>query len=88
MSNAVIYYGMHLRGVSHIEKDLPCQDYHKCVKLDNGWILAAIADGVGSAKYSERGSKKRDCLRNKKLHSKTQKSFRATSTVGNRRRVK
>lgn len=46
-------YGFSLTGTSHIKKGTPCQDAHKALKLKNGWVVAAIADGVGSAAHSE-----------------------------------
>lgn len=50
-------YGFSIIGKSHIEKGTCCQDSHKIKKMDNGWYVAAIADGVGSAKNSNVGSK-------------------------------
>ncbi len=44
---------MSLTGTSHIKKGTVCQDSHKAAKLSNGWVVAAVADGVGSAKHSE-----------------------------------
>lgn len=53
----IIDYGFSLTGKSHITRGICCQDNHKIKKLDNGWYIAAIADGVGSAKNSQIGSK-------------------------------
>lgn len=53
----IIDYGFSLIGKSHIAKGVCCQDNHKIKRLDNGWYIAAIADGVGSAKNSHIGSK-------------------------------
>ena len=53
----IIDYGFSMNGKSHIAKGVCCQDNHKIKKLDNGWYIAAIADGVGSAKNSHIGSK-------------------------------
>ena len=50
-------YGFSLIGKSHIAKGTCCQDNHKIKKLGNGWYIAAIADGVGSAVNSQIGSK-------------------------------
>lgn len=50
-------YGFSLIGKSHIAKGTCCQDKHKIKKLGNGWHIAAIADGVGSAVNSQIGSK-------------------------------
>lgn len=53
----MITYGFSLQGKSHIRKGVVCQDSHIIEQLDNGWYLLAVADGVGSAKHSEEGSK-------------------------------
>lgn len=53
----IVDYGFSLIGKSHIAKGTCCQDNHKIKKMDNGWYIAAIADGVGSAKNSQIGSK-------------------------------
>lgn len=50
-------YGFSLTGKSHITKGICCQDSHRIKQLDNGWYIAAIADGVGSAKNSQVGSR-------------------------------
>ena len=52
----IIDYGFSFIGKSHIAMGTCCQDNHKIKKLDNGWYIAAIADGVGSAKNSHIGS--------------------------------
>lgn len=49
----MVYYGMSIVGTSHVKKGTVCQDSHKAVVLVNGWCVAAVADGVGSAKHSE-----------------------------------
>ncbi len=46
-------YGMSIVGSSHVQKNAPCQDFHCFATLQNGWTVAAVADGVGSAKHSE-----------------------------------
>lgn len=50
-------YGISLRGRSHITDSKPCQDYHKMVALSDGWAIATVSDGAGSAAESARGSK-------------------------------
>ncbi|MGN1032260.1 MAG: protein phosphatase 2C domain-containing protein [Intestinibacter sp.] len=52
-----INYGFSLRGISHELIDKPCQDFHKYETLDNGYTIIASCDGVGSAKFAEKGSK-------------------------------
>jgi hypothetical protein len=53
----IINYGFSLVGKSHVTRNVCCQDSHKIKKMENGWYIAAIADGVGSAKNSHIGSK-------------------------------
>lgn len=53
----IFNYGFSLVGKSHIANGTCCQDAHKILKMDNGWYIAAVADGVGSAKNSQDGSK-------------------------------
>lgn len=45
-------------GTSHQKNNLPCQDYADSFEcLENELIIGAIADGAGSAKHSDLGSK-------------------------------
>lgn len=53
----IINYGFSVVGKSHIKKGTCCQDSHCIRVLENGWVIAAVADGVGSAKNSHIGSK-------------------------------
>ncbi|WP_413164266.1 PP2C family serine/threonine-protein phosphatase [Capilliphycus salinus ALCB114379] len=46
-----------VRGTSHEKWDLPCQDAHCYQRLSNDILIVAVADGAGSAKLSEIGSK-------------------------------
>ncbi len=50
-------YGFSIIGKSHIANNTCCQDSYLIKKLENGWYIAAVADGVGSAKNSQIGSK-------------------------------
>ncbi len=51
------YYKMSIIGTAHqANRDGVCQDASDVVVLKNGWVVAAIADGLGSAKKSEAGS--------------------------------
>ena len=50
-------YGFSIIGKSHIAANSCCQDSHALKELENGWVVAAVADGVGSAKNSQIGSK-------------------------------
>jgi hypothetical protein len=43
-------------GSSHIAHKLPCQDAHSIVVLDDGTVIAAVADGAGSARRAQEGS--------------------------------
>lgn len=51
-----VCYSTTIIGSAHIKKGTVCQDANKHVTLKNGWILGVIADGVGSAKYSDKAS--------------------------------
>ncbi len=50
------YYNISEQGTSHKESEIVCQDYSKSERLNNNWYFGAIADGVGSAIYSNIGS--------------------------------
>ncbi|WP_414574923.1 PP2C family serine/threonine-protein phosphatase [Anabaena sp. CCY 9402-a] len=43
-------------GTSHQSQGIPCQDYG-CCRIFNDVIVGAVADGAGSAKYADVGSK-------------------------------
>ena len=50
-------YKMSIIGSSHLKKENGvCQDSSDVKMLENGWVVAVIADGLGSAKKSEVGS--------------------------------
>ena len=48
--------GASVRGSSHEKLGLPCQDAHQWSILPNGTIIAAVADGAGSAPLAEVGA--------------------------------
>jgi hypothetical protein len=43
-------------GTSHLKTSLPCQDKLACEALTGGALVAAVADGAGSAALGERGA--------------------------------
>lgn len=45
------------RGTSHSQSDLPCQDALATLVLEDGTLIAAVADGAGSALHAEIGSR-------------------------------
>jgi hypothetical protein len=49
--------GASVSGFSHIEEDIPCQDAHAYNIGEGGWLIAALADGAGSARLSHIGAK-------------------------------
>jgi hypothetical protein len=51
-----IVLGASVQGTSHLKIDLPCQDAHAYRVLSDSVIIAAVADGLGSAIYSGVGS--------------------------------
>ena len=48
--------GASVRGSGHDKSNLPCQDSHAWETVDDIWLIAAVADGAGSAKHSDIGS--------------------------------
>jgi hypothetical protein len=48
--------GVSLRGSSHVKTGQPCQDYHAFVRLPGGALIAALADGAGTAELSQVGA--------------------------------
>jgi serine/threonine protein phosphatase PrpC len=48
--------GASVQGESHRRKGQPCQDAHQWCELPGGILLAAVADGAGSAACAEIGS--------------------------------
>ena len=49
-------YGVSLPGTDHIKNGVVCQDSFKIVKIVGNIAIAAVADGLGSARYSDVGS--------------------------------
>lgn len=55
----LLTFGACVRGSSHENYDLPCQDSRACGRVSFGGeevVVAAIADGVGSCKKSDEGA--------------------------------
>lgn len=52
-----IVVGASVKGNGHIQSNMPCQDNHKFESIGNGWGVAVVSDGAGSASHSELGSK-------------------------------
>ncbi len=50
-------YGVTEQGAYHVKKGTVCQDAHRIIKRGPDMAVAAVADGVGSAKYSDIASK-------------------------------
>ena len=51
-------HDLSIRGYSHEISNMPMQDSFAALELDNGWIVLAVADGVGSKPYSDIGAQK------------------------------
>ena len=43
-------------GSGHLRRGMPCQDAHRVEELAKGGMVAAVADGLGSAPLAERGA--------------------------------
>ena len=52
----ILSYSVKIPGPYHIEKGLPCQDAFSVKTGKDGYYVAAVADGLGSEKYSDIGS--------------------------------
>lgn len=50
-------YKVNLSGPYHIKKGIPCQDAYCIRETPDGVIVAAVADGLGSEAYSDKGAK-------------------------------
>lgn len=50
-------YGISLPGTYHIKNNIVCQDFYEISKYNKNIAIAAVADGLGSAEYSDVGSK-------------------------------
>ena len=50
-------YGVSVQGADHIKNDVVCQDSHKIVKCGDDMVIAAVADGLGSEKYTDVASR-------------------------------
>ena len=48
--------GISVAGFAHIDEGIPCQDAHAFEMRDDGWFVAAVADGAGSAAKSHTGA--------------------------------
>ena len=53
----IFSYNFSLQGKSHIKREIPCQDSSGVREIPGDWHIAAIADGVGSARNSQKGSR-------------------------------
>ncbi|MCL1882659.1 MAG: protein phosphatase 2C domain-containing protein [Defluviitaleaceae bacterium] len=53
----IYYYGVSLPGTYHAKHGILCQDAHKILPCGKYMAVAAVADGLGSAEYSDIGSK-------------------------------
>jgi len=53
--------GASVAGTSHIQHDIPCQDNYAVRVLDSHVLIAAVADGLGSASRSDEGARIASC---------------------------
>lgn len=54
--NKVSVLGASIKGNSHVEMKLPCQDCCGYENIGHGWGIAVTSDGAGSSEHSEIGS--------------------------------
>jgi hypothetical protein len=54
---AWVVVGASVKGNGHIQTGMPCQDNHVFESISNGWGIAIVSDGAGSAARSDMGSK-------------------------------
>lgn len=54
--DSIFILGASVQGKSHISSDNPCQDFCSYQSLGNGWGIAIVSDGAGSAAHSDIGS--------------------------------
>ena len=45
------------QGTAHRAAGIPCQDFGRLVQLDEDTVIAALADGAGSARLSHYGAR-------------------------------
>jgi hypothetical protein len=45
-----------VRGPAHVRKQTRCQDVNRCIVLEDGTVIAAVADGLGSQPNSDLGA--------------------------------
>ena len=50
-------YGISTQGADHIRNGVVCQDAHKIMKCGENMVVAAVADGLGSEKYTDVASR-------------------------------
>jgi len=46
-------YGISMQGIYHAKKGMVCQDANRTVKVSDNIAVAAVADGLGSQKYTD-----------------------------------
>ena len=51
------YLGASVAGTSHIQRNIPCQDFQEFQILGENTVVIAVADGAGSAEQAEEGSR-------------------------------
>lgn len=55
-NDGISVFGFSRVGASHINKEVPCQDRSGMRSIKGKLVITAVADGVGSCKYSEYGA--------------------------------
>ena len=50
-------YGITQQGAYHVKNGIVCQDAHNIIKRDDSFVIAAVADGLGSEEHSDVASR-------------------------------
>ena len=57
ISTEWVVVGASVKGNGHIQSNMPCQDNNMFETFSNGWGIAIVSDGAGSAEHADLGSK-------------------------------
>lgn len=52
----LLSYGASVKGPSHMDRDIPCQDCYSISNANEGYLILGVSDGLGSESHSDIGS--------------------------------